>query len=201
MNYSKKHLQETCEIAQRLDPDACEACVEILHQVRENHGRVFILGVGGSAANASHAVNDLRKIAGFEAYAPTDNVSEITARTNDDGWDTVFSEWLHGSRLSSKDAVLILSVGGGDQKNNVSVNLIAAIDLARQVNAKVIGIVGRQGGYTAQRAHAAVIIPTVNPQTITAHSEAFQAVVWHLFVSHPKLKQQQTKWESVEKAR
>jgi D-sedoheptulose 7-phosphate isomerase len=164
--------------------------------VRERGGRLFILGVGGSAANASHAVNDFRKIAGLECYAPTDNVSELTARTNDEGWNTVFAEWLKGSRLNGKDALLILSVGGGDVEKNVSPNLVTALQLAKERGASVLGIVGRDGGYTAKVADVAIIIPTVNPNNTTPHSEAFQAVVWHLFVSHPKLKVAQTKWES-----
>jgi D-sedoheptulose 7-phosphate isomerase len=165
--------------------------------LRSRGGRLFILGVGGSAANASHAVNDFRKIGGFEAYAPTDNVSELTARTNDEGWASVFAEWLRGSRLNAKDLLLILSVGGGNVEKNVSPNLVAALQLAKQVGARIIGIVGKDGGYTAKAADACVIIPTVNPANITPHSEAFQAVVWHLWVSHPSVKMNQTKWESV----
>jgi D-sedoheptulose 7-phosphate isomerase len=164
--------------------------------VRERGGRLFILGVGGSAANASHAVNDFRMIAGIECYAPTDNVSELTARINDEGWASVFVEWLRGSRLSAKDAVLILSVGGGNLEKNVSPNLVAALQLAKQVGARIIGLVGKDGGHTAKVADACVIVPTVNPNNITPHSEAFQAVLWHLFVSHPDLKVNQTKWES-----
>jgi D-sedoheptulose 7-phosphate isomerase len=179
-----------------LDPVLCEKAVELLASVRERGGRLFILGVGGSAANASHAVNDFRKIAGLECYAPTDNVSELTARTNDEGWNTVFAEWLKGSRLNGKDALLILSVGGGDVEKNVSPNLVTALQLAKERGASVLGIVGRDGGYTAKVADVAIIIPTVNPNNTTPHSEAFQAVVWHLFVSHPKLKVAQTKWES-----
>src|SRR5436190_13181805 len=196
MSYSEQHLRETAEIVSRLDPVLCEKAVELLAAVRERGGRLFILGVGGSAANASHAVNDFRKIAGLECYAPTDNVSELTARTNDEGWNTVFAEWLNGSRLNGKDALLILSVGGGDLEKNVSPNLVAALKLAKERGASVLGIVGRDGGYTAQVADVAIIIPTVNPNNVTPHSEAFQAVVWHLLVSHPKLKVAQTKWES-----
>jgi D-sedoheptulose 7-phosphate isomerase len=196
MSYSEQHLQETTEIVSRLDPALCEKAVELLAAVRERGGRLFILGVGGSAANASHAVNDFRKIAGLECYAPTDNVSELTARTNDEGWSTVFAEWLNGSRLNGKDALLILSVGGGNLEKNVSPNLVAALKLAKERGASVLGIVGRDGGYTAQVADVAIIIPTVNPKNVTPHSEAFQAVVWHLLVSHPKLKVAQTKWES-----
>ena len=196
MSYAEQHLRETAEIVSRLDPVLCEKAVELLAAVRERGGRLFILGVGGSAANASHAVNDFRKIAGLECYAPTDNVSELTARTNDEGWSTVFAEWLKGSRLNGKDALLILSVGGGDLEKNVSPNLVAALQLARERGASVLGIVGRDGGYTATVADVTIIIPTVNPNNVTPHSEAFQAVVWHLFVSHPKLKVAQTKWES-----
>ena len=196
MSYSEQHLRETAEIVSRLDPVLCENAVELLAAVRERGGRLFILGVGGSAANASHAVNDFRKIAGLECYAPTDNVSELTARTNDEGWNTVFAEWLNGSRLNGKDALLILSVGGGDLEKNVSPNLVAALKLAKERGASMLGIVGRDGGYTAQVADVVIIIPTVNPNNVTPHSEAFQAVVWHLLVSHPKLKVAQTKWES-----
>jgi len=196
MSYSEQHLRETAQIVGQLDPTLCEKAVELLAAVRERGGRLFILGVGGSAANASHAVNDFRKIAGLECYAPTDNVSELTARTNDEGWSTVFAEWLKGSRLNDKDALLIFSVGGGDMEKNVSPNLVAALKLAKERGASVLGIVGRDGGYTAKVADLAIIIPTVNPNNTTPHSEAFQAVVWHLFVSHPKLKVAQTKWES-----
>ena len=197
MSYSIQHLRETTEIISKINPDDCERCVAELRATRERGGRLFILGVGGSAANASHAVNDFRKIAGIECYAPTDNVSELTARTNDDGWASVFVEWLRGSRLAPKDTLLILSVGGGNLEKNVSPNLVLALQLAKQVGARVIGIVGKDGGYAAKVANACVIVPTVNPSNITPHSEAFQAVIWHLFVSHPDLKVNQTKWESV----
>jgi len=197
MSYSIQHLKETAEIAAQINPDDCEKCVAELRAVRERGGRLFILGVGGSAANASHAVNDFRKIAGIEVYAPTDNVSELTARTNDDGWASVFVEWLRGSRLNAKDCLFVLSVGGGNLEKNVSPNLVMALQLAKQVGARVIGIVGKDGGYTAKVADARVIVPTVNANNVTPHSEAFQAVVWHLFVSHPDLKVNQTKWESV----
>jgi D-sedoheptulose 7-phosphate isomerase len=196
MSYAIQHLTETAEIVSRIDPAACERCVAELRGVRERGGRLFILGVGGSAANASHAVNDFRKIAGLECYAPTDNVSELTARTNDEGWASVFAEWLRGSRLNAKDALLILSVGGGNLEKNVSPNLVAAMQLAKKVGARVIGLVGKDGGYTAKVADACVIVPTVNPNNVTPHTEAFQAVLWHLFVSHPDLKVNQTKWES-----
>jgi D-sedoheptulose 7-phosphate isomerase len=196
MNYSEQHLRETTEVVSKLDAALCEKAVELLATVRSRGGRLFILGVGGSAANASHAVNDFRKIAGMECYAPTDNVSELTARTNDEGWSTVFVEWLKGSRLNEKDALLVFSVGGGDVERNVSPNLVAALQLAKERQSAILGIVGRDGGYTAKVADVCVIIPTVNPANTTPHAEAFQAVVWHLFVSHPALKAAQTKWES-----
>ncbi len=197
MSYASQHLQETIEIASKINAADCEKCVAELRATRERGGRLFILGVGGSAANASHAVNDFRKITGIETYAPTDNVSELTARTNDEGWPSVFVEWLRVSRLNAKDCLMILSVGGGNVEKNVSPNLVAAMQLAKQVGAHIIGIIGKDGGYTATVADACVIVPTVNASNITPHSEAFQAVVWHLFVSHPDLKVNQTKWESV----
>jgi len=197
MSYSAQHLDETVSIINKIDPNDCERCVAELRATRERGGRLFILGVGGSAANASHAVNDFRKIAGIECYAPTDNVSELTARTNDEGWASVFAEWLKGSHINNKDALLVLSVGGGNLEKNVSPNLVEALKLAKQVGARVIGLVGKDGGYTAKVADACVIVPVVNPANITPHSEAFQAVLWHLFVSHPDLKVAQTKWESV----
>lgn len=197
MSYAAQHLQETAAIVAALDPAHCEACVQELVNVRAREGRLFILGVGGSAANASHAVNDFRKIAGIEVYAPTDNVSELTARTNDEGWATVFVEWLKVSKLNAKDLIMVFSVGGGNLEKNVSPNLVEALKHAKHVGARVIGIVGKDGGYTAQVADACVIVPVVNPATITPHSEAFQGVIWHLFVSHPAVKQKQTMWESV----
>ena len=196
MSYSKQHLGEAISILGQLNPDTLEKMVAHLAATRERGGRLFILGVGGSAGNASHAVNDFRKICGFEAYAPTDNVSELTARTNDEGWSTVFAEWLRGSRLRKEDAVLVLSVGGGSVEKNVSPNLVEAVKLAKERGATVLGIVGKDGGYTAQVADACCIVPTVNAATVTPHSEAFQAVVWHLLVSHPALKVKETKWES-----
>ena len=196
MSYAEEHLRETIQVVEKLDTAVLEKTVKLLATVRERGGRLFILGVGGSAANASHAVNDFRKIAGFEAYAPTDNVSELTARTNDEGWQSVFVEWLRGSRLNAKDAVLVFSVGGGSLEKNVSPNLVSALQFAKQTGAAILGIVGRDGGYTAQVADACAIIPTVNPANVTPHSEAFQAVVWHLLDSHPALKIAQTKWES-----
>ena len=196
MNFAQQFLQEVQQVVAQLDPDAIERAVDELASIRQRGGRLFILGVGGSAANASHAVNDFRKICGFECYAPTDNVSELTARTNDDGWASIFAEWLKGSRLQARDGLLIFSVGGGNLEKNVSPNLVAAIQLARQVGASVVGVVGRDGGYTAKAANVCVLVPVVNPAHVTPHSEAFQAVVCHLFVSHPKLKVGQTKWES-----
>ena len=196
MSYSEQHLQEIAQLVGQIDPALCEQAVELLATVRADNGRLFILGVGGSAANASHAVNDFRKIAGMECYAPTDNVSELTARTNDDGWASVFIESLKGSRLNERDALLVLSVGGGNLEKNVSPNLVAALQLAKRRGAKVVGIVGRDGGYTAQVADVVICIPTVNPSNVTPHTESFQAVVWHLLVSHPKLKIAETKWES-----
>jgi len=195
--FTQQFLQEAAEIVARLDRQAIERLVQILAETRARGGRLFILGVGGSAANASHAVNDFRKIAGIEAYAPTDNVSELTARTNDEGWASVFAEWLRVSRLRPEDAVLVFSVGGGDAVKQVSPNLVAALDFARQCGARIAGIVGRDGGYTARVADACVIVPTVNAAHITPHTEAFQAVVWHLVVTHPSLKAAETKWESV----
>jgi len=196
MSFTGQFLAEAAEIIARLDVAAIERMVRLLADTRDNGGRLFILGVGGSAANASHAVNDFRKIAGIEAYAPTDNVSELTARTNDEGWSGVFESWLRVSRLNARDAILVFSVGGGNLEKGVSANLVAALQFARAAGAKIGGIVGRDGGYTAQVADACVIVPTVNSENVTPHSEAFQAVIWHLLVSHPKLKANQTKWES-----
>ena len=196
MSFAKEFLGEVSQVVAQLNVDAIEKAATELARVRERGGRLFILGVGGSAGNAGHAVNDFRKICGFEAYAPTDNVSELTARTNDEGWATIFAEWLKGSRLNANDGLLIFSVGGGNLEKNVSPNLVSAIQVAKKAGAAIIGIVGRDGGYTAKEATACVIVPTVNPTHVTPHSEAFQAVIWHVFVSHPKLKVAQTKWES-----
>ena len=196
-DFVQQYLAEAKQIIDELPRKAIHTMAGLLAAVREARGRLFILGVGGSAANASHAVNDFRKIACFEAYAPTDNVSELTARANDEGWSSVFEEWLRGSRLHPRDAVLVLSVGGGNVATNVSPNLVAALRYAKSVGSAILGIVGRDGGYTAQVADACAIIPTVNPLHVTPHSEAFQSVVLHLLVSHPVLKQMQTKWESV----
>ncbi len=196
MSYAQQHLQEALNIINLLDPDTIERMVGVLALVRGRGGRLFFLGVGGSAGNCSHAVNDFRKLAGFEAYAPTDNVSELTARTNDEGWESVFVEWLRGSRLRAEDGVMVFSVGGGSLEKNISPNLVRAVAYAREVGAAIIGVLGRDGGYTATVADACVIVPTVNPNTVTPHAEAFQAVVWHLLVSHPRLKTRATKWES-----
>jgi D-sedoheptulose 7-phosphate isomerase len=196
-SFTKKFLGESIELINKLDAATIEATAEGLASVRNGGGRLFILGVGGSAGHASHAVNDFRKICGFEAYCPTDNVSELTARVNDEGWDTCFSEWLKGSRLRKGDALLVFSVGGGNREKNVSVNLVKSLELAREVGAKIFGVVGRDGGYTKQVADACVLIPVVSPDRTTPHTEGFAAVVWHLLVSHPALQKSATKWESV----
>lgn len=197
MNFTRQYLLEVGRIINQIDDQAVEKMVEILDQTREEGGRLFVLGVGGSAANASHAVNDFRKIAGIETYAPTDNVSELTARVNDEGWASVFKGWLEGSRLNSKDCILVLSVGGGNLEKNVSPNLVVAIQYAKEIGTKIIGVVGRDGGYTVQMADACVVIPTVNPVNVTPHTESFQSVISHLLVSHPRLKAHETKWELV----
>ena len=196
MSYARQHLEEVARVTAGLDADAIERMAHVIAETRQRGGRLFFLGVGGSAANCSHAVNDFRKIGGLECYAPTDNVSELTARINDEGWETVFVEWLKGSRLRADDTLFVFSVGGGDLEKNISPNLVKALQFGKQVGARVIGVVGRDGGYTATVADACVIVPTVNPETVTPHSEAFQAVVWHLLVSHPAVKVAQTKWES-----
>ncbi len=196
MSYARQYFDEAIEILKRLDTDAVERLAALLVAVRGRGGRLFVLGVGGSAGNASHAVNDFRKICGFEAYAPTDNVSELTARVNDDGWDSSFEKWLEVSRLGKNDMLLVLSVGGGNLEKNVSPNLVRALELGRKVGASIGGIVGRDGGHTARVADACVLVPTVNPDAITPHAEAFQAVVWHLLVSHPGLTKNAMKWES-----
>ena len=196
MSYSKKHLTEAVEIISKIDTDSIEKMAGLIAAVKKDGGRIFFLGVGGSAGNCSHAVNDFRKIVGIESYAPTDNVSELTARTNDEGWATIFAEWLKTSKLNANDMLFIFSVGGGNLEKNISPNLVEALKLGKQVGSKIVGVVGRDGGYTAQVADVCVIIPVVNPDNITPHSEAFQAVVWHLLVSHPLLKANETKWES-----
>lgn len=197
MTFAEDFLAETVRILDGLDTDAIEATATGIARVREQGGRLFILGVGGSAGHAGHAVNDFRKLCGVEAYAPTDNVSELTARTNDEGWETVFSAWLRVSRLGPADALLVFSVGGGDRARNVSPNLVAALELAQEVGASIYGIVGRDGGYTAQAATACVVIPPLVGERITPHTEGLAAVVWHLLVSHPALQTAGTKWESV----
>jgi D-sedoheptulose 7-phosphate isomerase len=196
MSYAQQHLDEAARVVAGLDAAVIEKMVELLVALRERQGRLFFLGVGGSAANCSHAVNDFRKIAGIEAYTPVDNVSELTARTNDEGWNSVFVNWLKGSRLTANDMVFVFSVGGGSLERNISPNLVLALQHAKQTGAQTIGVVGRDGGYTALVADACVIVPTVNTENVTPHTEAFQAVVWHLIVSHPALKIAQTKWES-----
>lgn len=197
MEFIKQFLSESVQIISKIDVAQIEKTLDFLVTTRTNKGRLFILGVGGSAANASHAVNDFRKIAGIEAYAPTDNVSELTARTNDEGWESVFSAWLQVSHLNANDTVMILSVGGGNLEKNVSPNLVYALQHAKKMGAKIIGIVGRDGGYTATVADACILIPTINSQNITPHVESFQAIIWHLLVTHPRLKKMETKWETV----
>lgn len=194
MNYTEQHLGEAIEILRRINYQEIDEIITILADLKKSAGRLFVLGVGGSAANASHAVNDFRKLAGIETYAPTDNVAEITARTNDEGWETIFSGWLKVSKFNTNDCLFILSVGGGDLTRKVSLNLCEAIDLAKEVGARIVGIVGKEDGYTHVHADRCLVIPTVNPENITPHSESFQALVWHLMVSHPKLKENPTKW-------
>jgi D-sedoheptulose 7-phosphate isomerase len=197
MNFIDKYLDEAHKIIDSIDKDVINKMVELLGNVRENGGRLFILGVGGGAGHASHAVNDFRKICGIEAYAPTDNVSELTARVNDDGWGTAYVNWLKISNLNKKDVIFVFSVGGGNAEQDISLNIVKSLQLAKEVEAKVCGVVGRDGGYTAQVADACVIIPSFNSRTITPQTEGFQAVVWHLIVSHPKLQKFEMKWESV----
>src|SRR3984885_6462808 len=197
MNFAEEFIEESIEVLKRIDPLAVEASASGLAEVRERGGRLFVVGVGGSAGHASHAVNDFRKLCGFEAYAPTDNVSELTARINDDGWDSVFSNWLDGSHLSELDALLVLSVGGGDAERGVSANLVVAMELARTRGASIIGIVGRDGGFAAKVADNIVLIPPVYPEHVTPHTEGLCAVVWHLLVTHPLLARQSAKWEGL----
>lgn len=194
--YTLRYFDEVQKIAAGIDPNKVDQMVNLLIETREKGGRLFFIGVGGSAGNAGHAVNDFRKIAGIESYAPTDNVSELTARVNDDGWDTSFANWLRGSRLKADDVLFIFSVGGGNLEKNISANIVQSLKLAKEVGAKVLGVVGRDGGYTAQVGDVVVIIPTISADTVTAHAEAFQAVVWHAVVSHPNLKKNEMKWES-----
>jgi len=197
-DYIDSYLREVLEITSKIDKSEIEKMINVILNVKKNEGRIFMLGVGGSAGNASHAVNDFRKIAGIECYTPTDNVSELTARVNDDGWDSSFVNWLKGSRLNSKDCIFIFSVGGGNLEKNVSVNIVNSLKFAKEMGSSIIGIVGKDGGYTAKVADACVIIPVVNPETITPHSEAFQATIWHLLVTHPDIKVNEMKWESVD---
>jgi D-sedoheptulose 7-phosphate isomerase len=197
VNYTAQYFEEAIQILGQIDQNAIERTLDLLLQVRQQGGRIFFLGVGGGAGHASHAVNDFRKIASIESYAPTDNVSELTARVNDDGWDTSYRNWLQGSHLKRSDMVFVFSVGGGNIERNVSVNLVNALQFAKEVGAKICGVVGRDGGFTAQVADACVLVPVVNPDTVTPHTESFQAVIWHLLVSHPKLKLTEMKWESV----
>jgi len=195
--YSEKYLEEARQITEKISVEAIESLARLIADVREQGGRIFFLGVGGSAANASHAVNDFRKICGIECYAPTDNVSELTARINDQGWDHALSDWLEGSRISSKDLVFVFSVGGGNLEKGISANIVRALEISKQAGAKIAGVVGRDGGYTAKVSDACVVIPIVNPENITPHTEAFQAMVWHLLVSHPLLQKNKMKWESI----
>jgi len=197
MSFTQLHLDESKQVIDQLDIKAIEKIVQLLADLKNGKGRLFFLGVGGGAANSSHAVNDFRKLAGIEAYTPADNVSELTARTNDDGWESVFVEWLKGSRLTSEDMVFVFSVGGGSLEENISTNLVSALKYARNLGARIVGVVGRDGGYTAQVAEACVIVPTVNLGSVTPHTESFQALIWHLIVSHPDLKTSTGKWESV----
>ena len=197
MDYIERYLQDAGKIVEQLDQKEIQKILDMLVELRDRNGRMFILGVGGSAGNASHAVNDFRKIVGIEAYAPTDNVAELTARVNDDGWETVFSNWLRVSNLRSSDLIMVFSVGGGNLEHNVSPNLVRALEYAKEVGAGICGVVGRDGGYTAQVADACVVIPTIDPKSITPHAEAFQAVVWHLLVSSPALQAAPMKWESI----
>jgi len=201
VSYSQKYLKETSQIVARLEPSQIEKLARGIRLISQNHGRIFFLGVGGNAANASHAVNDFRKIAGIECYCPTDNVAELTARINDEGWDTVFSEWLKGSTLSKNDAVFVFSVGGGNREKNISLNIVTALKYAKKIGSKIFGIVGPEGGATAKMADCCIKIPTVNPRTITAHVESFQSTLWHLLVTHPDLKAHEMKWESIKRGK
>ncbi len=197
MDYIKKYFMEVSRIAELIKKDQISNMISELKKIRKNSGRLFFLGVGGSAANASHAVNDFRKICGFEAYTPMDNISELSARVNDEGWESIFVNWLRGSRLCEKDGVFVFSVGGGNKEKNISSNLVEALKYAKEAGAKIFGIVGRDGGHTAKVADACVIVPTINSETITPHTESFQAVVWHLIISHPEMKVSEMKWESI----
>ena len=197
MSHIDQYFEDAIAILKKIDKGQIEKMIEILLNVRKHHGRLFMLGVGGSAGNCIHAVNDFRKLAGIETYSPAENIAEITARTNDEGWETVFSEWLKCSRLNEKDAVFVLSVGGGSKENNISTNIVYALDVAKEKKARIMGVVSRDGGYTAKMADACVVVPPINPNTITPHAEAFQGVIWHLIVSDPRMMQIENKWESV----
>jgi D-sedoheptulose 7-phosphate isomerase len=197
MNYIEKYLMEAKEIIDKIDKKQINKMINLLKIIRKKGGRIFFLGVGGGAANASHAVNDFRKICDLEAYTPMDNISELSARVNDEGWETVFINWLRQSKFNENDGIFVFSVGGGNLEKNISINLVRAIEYAKKINAKIFGVVGRDGGYTAQIADACIIVPTVNSDTITPHTESFQALVWHLIVSHPEMKKREMKWESV----
>ena len=197
MNFSKKYLEECIQICNAINPDEIEKMADLINSVRSTNGRIFFLGVGGGAGHASHAVNDFRKICNIESYAPTDNVSELTARVNDDGWDTCYVNWLKGSNLSEKDLLFVFSVGGGNLEKNISVNILKSLELAQEIGSKICGVVGRDGGYTKKVANACIVVPTVNEENVTPHTEAFQAVIWHLLVAHPLLLANEMKWESV----
>tara|TARA_B100000965_G_scaffold286331_1_gene244186 strand:- start:2331 stop:2927 length:597 start_codon:yes stop_codon:yes gene_type:complete len=197
MSFSSEYINECIKICNLIDSDEIESIASLIDSIRENKGRIFFLGVGGGAGHASHAVNDFRKICGIESYAPTDNVSELTARVNDDGWDTCYKNWLIGSNLSNKDMIFVFSVGGGNLEKNISVNILKSLQLAKTIGSKICGVVGRDGGFTKEVADACIVVPTVNDKNITPHTEAFQAVIWHLLVAHPKLLANEMKWESV----
>ena len=197
MNFSKKYLKECIQICSAINPDEIERMADLINSVRSTNGRIFFLGVGGGAGHASHAVNDFRKICNIESYAPTDNVSELTARVNDDGWDTCYVNWLKGSNLSEKDLLFVFSVGGGNLEKNISVNILKSLELAQEIGSKICGVVGRDGGYTKKVANTCIVVPTVNEENVTPHTEAFQAVIWHLLVAHPLLLANEMKWESV----
>jgi len=194
MDFIEKHLLESSKIISEINKGSILSVIDVISEVKKQNGRIFFLGAGGSAGNAAHAVNDFRKLCNIESYSPTDNVSELTARVNDEGWETVFSEWLKVSKLNENDMLFIFSVGGGNKEKSVSVNLIHAIDYAKKVKSKVVGIVGRDGGYTFKNSDACILVPNVNPESVTPHSEAFQALLWHLIITHPKIKQNKTKW-------
>ena len=200
MKYAKRYFEEVQSIAREIDFNIIEKMVQIILKIKEQKGRLFFIGVGGSAANCTHAVNDFRKIGGIECYTPNDNVAELTARTNDEGWDTVYAPWLECSHLSNKDAIFVFSVGGGSKEKNISVNLIHALNLAKNIGASILGVIGRDGGYTRQVADACLVIPSQSPDTITPHAEAWQAVVWHMLVTEPRIMAMSNKWESIDES-